>query len=102
MHQFETLAVLVEEFYRILAGMSDPEDIHLVTDEVGLRFRHEQIEERPMTVWLGQRTLRVWLKFITVRMIKEPNSLFCENLTCPVKDSGSGAAFLFIEIATVS
>src|SRR2546425_7411888 len=41
-HQLEALAVCLEQLYRVLAWMNNPEHVHFVADKVGLGFSHQQ------------------------------------------------------------
>src|SRR5258708_15037515 len=41
MHQFPPLAVLIQQFDRVLAGVDDPENVHLVMDGFWIRLGHQ-------------------------------------------------------------
>ena len=63
MHERPAVRVLREQLGRVLSGVRDPKNIHLEADELRFRFRHQQIEVRPLAA-LCERT-----EFITMRMI---------------------------------
>ena len=87
-HQLEALAVFLEQLHRILAGMDNPEDIHFVADKVGLGFRHQQIKQRAMAIRL---------KFISVRVVEELQTVFGQRLADAIEDRDGFATGLFIE-----
>src|ERR1039457_2953199 len=62
MHQLPAFPMGVQEFHRVLARMDDPEDVHLEAHVLGIRLRHEEIE---------QCALAEGHKLVTMDVIKE-------------------------------
>src|SRR5439155_18211347 len=87
-HQLEAFAVFLEQLYRVLARMNNPEDVHFVADKVGPGFCHQQVE---------QGALAVRLKFISVRVIKEFQAVFGQRFAGAIEDRAGLATGLFIE-----
>src|SRR6266446_5886871 len=92
MHQFPAAAVLLQQLHRVLPGMNDPENVHLVTDIFGVRFRHQQVEER---------SVAMRLEFVSMGMVKEFQSVLRQRFTCPIKYSRRVAAGFFVEVSLV-
>ena len=72
--------------------MHDPENIHLVTHQFGLRFFHQQIEER---------SVAMLLKFVTMSMIKELDVVLRQRFAGLVEKLDRFAAGLLVEISLV-
>src|SRR3954469_277763 len=89
MHERPALVVFLQQLNRVLPWMNDPENIHLVMNSLWVCLLHEQVEKRsaPMR-----------LEFVPVSVIKELDSIFCEDAAGFIENSGCRAALFFIEI----
>jgi hypothetical protein len=72
--------------------MNDPEDVHLIVNEAGIGFGHQQIE---------QGAFAVRLKFIAVGMVKEFDAMLGEGFARAIEDGSGFAAGFFVEITLV-
>lgn len=91
-HQFPAAGIFKQQLDGVLARMNDPEDVHLIVNEAGIGFGHEQIE---------QGAFAVRLKFIPMGMVKEFDAMLGESNAGAIEDGGGFAAGLFVEITLV-
>src|SRR4029078_1286247 len=89
MHQLETFLVLLEQGHGVLPGMHNPENDHLVGDELLLVLLYQQIEKR---------AILIRLKFVSVRVIEKLQVMFGQRFSGFIENSNGIPALLLIEV----
>ena len=91
-HELPATFIFFHQFHRVLTGINNPENVHLIAHELRLGFLHEKVKEVAVSVRL---------KLVTVAVVEKGDTFFGECFSRAVERGDGVAAGFFGEVAFV-